>query len=374
MTTDAPPRRLRLALVCDWYLPRVGGIERHLSQLASHLAASHEVTVITPTRGPDAGDDGRVHRLPGSLLPFANLMWTPASFHRLGAELHSRRFDLVHAHSSLISPAAYAAVYHAQAAGLPVALTVHSVWGNFRRLFNTLDRATGWTRWPVAFSAVSARVARDISPLLHGAPVDVVPNAIDPADWPPAVAPAATAPFTIVSVMRLAPRKRGAALLRIFREARTRHPQLRLEIIGDGPERGKLVRLARQLRLGDAVHFHGTLDRAAVRASLARSHAFLLSSEHEAFGLAALEARATGLPVVALRTGGVGEWLEDGVSGLLADDDAGLAQHLVALAGDPGLHRRLADHNRATPVRFTWENSLAAHDLLYTRARALAGR
>src|SRR6185503_15908058 len=137
---------MKIALVCDWFLPRVGGIERHLAELGKHLAAeNHEVTIITPTKGPASSVSGvRVRRLPACLLPGIGLLWTPTSFRRLGGVLRSEAFDIVHVHSSIISPAAYAAIHLAQKAGLPTVSTGHSIWGGFTRFFRTIDRWVDW--------------------------------------------------------------------------------------------------------------------------------------------------------------------------------------------------------------------------------------
>jgi len=366
---------VRIALVCDWYRPRVGGIEVHLEHLAGQLAAAgHQVTVITPTRGrSDEHGPVRVHRLRGWLLPWIGLAWTPLTFRRLGAVLRAGQFDVVHAHSSLISPTAYAALWQARANGLPAVLTVHSIWGGFERMFAALNGVFGWTRWPVVFSAVSEHAARDMRPLLRFRPVHILPNALVLKDW--IVAPNLPANgINIACVMRLAPRKRGAALLRALQVVRAQLPAgvgLHCQIAGDGPERRRLEAQAGQLGLTDCVRFHGAVDSGRVKALLAESHFFVLPTVLEAFGLAALEARAAGLPVVAMRASGVGEWLKDGVEGLLADDDADLARCILRLASDRTLLADMTAHNRRTPVTFTWDRAVTAHLALYAQARQL---
>lgn len=370
---------MKIALVCDWYRPRLGGIERHLEQLAARLAsAGHDVTVITPTRGSvDADGAVRVIRLRGALLPWIGLAWTPALYRRLGAVLREGGFEVVHAHASMISPTAYAALYHAKAAVLPAVLTLHSIWGGFRRIGAVLDGALGWTRWPVVFSAVSARAAGDLQVLLPAsARVAILPNAIDPNNWRAMSTALEGDVVKIACVMRLAPRKRGGALLAAVKKVCGRLPaglRVLVTIAGDGPERRKLERRARRLGLDDTVCFLGAIDTNGVKALLANSHVFVLPTELEAFGLAALEARAAGIPVVAMRAGGVGEWLKNGTEGLLANDDAGLAEAILRLATEPALRRTIADHNRATPVAFTWERTLTAHLEVYERAKGLIG-
>ncbi|HVS51222.1 MAG TPA: glycosyltransferase family 4 protein [Opitutaceae bacterium] len=369
---------MKIALVCDWYLPRVGGIERQLTQLARHLAtAGHDVTVITPTRGTagDADETGvRLQRLDVPLLPGIGLIWTPRGFRALAAALRAGNFDVVHAHSSIVSPAAYAAVSLGAKLGLPTAVTVHSIWGRYRHAFHALDRFERWSRWPVAFSAVSERAAREIRPFVSPRPIDIVPNAIVPAEWQVARQPPA-AFVAIACVMRLAPRKRGAVLLRALRAALDHLPtdvRVRLEIAGDGAERRRLARLARQLGLGESVQFLGILDVRGVKALLARSHFFVLPTAAESFGIAALEARTAGLPVVAMRASGVTEFIAHGREGVLANDDRELAQHLARLCTDAAEREAIAHHNESTPVTLTWDRSLAAHLALYARARELA--
>ena len=297
-----------------------------------------------------------------------------ASFRRLGGVLRSEAFDIVHVHSSIISPAAYAAIHLAQKAGLPTVSTGHSIWGGFTRFFRTIDRWVDWSRWPVAFSSVSERVARELRPLVAPRPVDILPNAIEPAEW--RLTPRAPAGvINIACVMRLVPRKRGATLVRAMREVFSQLPakiRVRLQIAGDGPERARLERLTRQLGLSDSIHFLGSLNPAEIKILLARSHFFVLASKLEAFGIAALEARAAGLPVIAMRDSGVSEFIVHGREGLLAADDAEFAHQLFRLCTDTPLRNSIAGYNRSVPVTFTWEQTLAAHLATYERARRLS--
>ncbi|MEO6567517.1 MAG: glycosyltransferase family 4 protein [Opitutaceae bacterium] len=366
---------MKIALVCDWFLPRIGGIERHLVQLAERLAAAHhDVTVITPTKGSTTTPSGvRVQRLPAFLFPGVGLVWTPASFRRIGVALRANAFDVVHVHSSIISPAAYAAIYHAQKAGRPTVSTGHSIWGGFTRVFGAADRLFPWTRWPVAYSSVSERVARELRPLVAPRPVDILPNAVDCEEWRLVHSPPADV-IAIACVMRLAPRKRGAALLHALRTVCTQLPpgiRVCLQFAGDGPERARLERLTSQLGLGGVVRFLGTQTVTEIKSLLSRSHFFVLPSKLEAFGLAALEARAAGLPVLAMAEGGVSEFISPGKEGLLAADAAQLAQHLLRLCLDAPLRNAIAAHNRLTPTLFTWERTLAAHFATYARAHRL---
>jgi glycosyltransferase involved in cell wall biosynthesis len=93
-------------------------------------------------------------------------------------------------------------------------------------------------------------------------------------------------------------------------------------------------------------------------------------SVKESFGLAALEARTAGLPVVARSQTGTSQFIRDGVEGLLADDDAGMAAAVVRLGQDRGLLARLAQNNASVPPEDSWTNVLDLVRAAYASAGA----
>jgi N-acetyl-alpha-D-glucosaminyl L-malate synthase BshA len=153
----------------------------------------------------------------------------------------------------------------------------------------------------------------------------------------------------LVHLSNFRPVKRVLDVVRAFAEIRRRMPA-RLLMIGDGPDRGPAEHLARDLGVQKDALFLGRQNR--VGDILAVSDLMLLLSEHEAFGLAALEAMACGVPAVATRTGGVPELITDGVDGLLAPvgDIAAIAGQAVSLLGDPGRWTRFSAAARDTAL------------------------
>lgn len=366
---------MRIALVSDWFLPRIGGIELHLRDLALHLMArGHEVHVVTPNPGPDTVDGVPVVRVQAARLPGAQVLCTRGGFTAIGDAVAALRPDVVHAHVSIISPAAYAGAAAAARLGLPTVLTFHSVIAGLAPLFTALDAIVGVSDWPAVFTAVSGPVARPVRRLAGRSGVVVLPNGIDPAEWRVAPLPRDPRRVEIVSVMRLVPKKRPRTLIRLMAALQRQLPPgvtARLRIAGDGPEHPSLERLVRRLGLGDSVELLGWKSRDEIRALLADADVFVMPSRFESFGLAALEARCAGVPVVAMARSGVTEVIGHDGEGLLARSDRELLAHTLRLATDPELRARISAHNRATTPTASWHGTLARLFNLYARAAEL---
>ena len=144
----------------------------------------------------------------------------------------------------------------------------------------------------------------------------------------------------VMHVSNFRPVKRLDVVLDVFRRINAVHPA-RLVLIGDGPERQGTSSLSRDLGLAPFVYFAG--EQHDPVAWLSAADVFLLPSSQESFGMAALEAMACGVPVVASRVGGLPEIIEDDVSGYLCDPDdiAGMAERSLALLTDAERHARL---------------------------------
>ncbi len=187
---------MRVLHVSDCYLPRLGGIETQVHHLAlRQRAAGTDAGVLTAT--PRARHDRRVEevidgvpvRRASADLPF-ELPVHPRTGAQVAAALERARaegrpVEVAHVHAGVISPFAYAAVPALLAAGVPVVVSVHSMWGPAGGLLRPLDRVLGWSRRPVVFSAVSAVAAEPLRRV--GAEVRVLPNGIDPCAGVPLI-------------------------------------------------------------------------------------------------------------------------------------------------------------------------------------------
>jgi N-acetyl-alpha-D-glucosaminyl L-malate synthase BshA len=161
------------------------------------------------------------------------------------------------------------------------------------------------------------------------------------------------------------PVKRVPAVVEIFRRIRARVPA-RLVLIGDGPDRDEVARHVFEAGLQDYVQFAG--EQHDLVPWLSAADLFLLPSEQESFGLAALEAMACEVPVVASRVGGLPEVIEDGTTGYLCarDDLDGMAQRGISLLTDRDLRARVAGEAAAqVRARFCVELIVPQYERCY---------
>ncbi len=171
---------------------------------------------------------------------------------------------------------------------------------------------------------------------------------------------------------RLAPPKDPGLFIRVFAIIAASIPRARALVVGDGPERPAMERSAKKLGIGDRVAFTGwTADMAGAYAAI---DMLMITSHREGYALTALEAMATGTPVVATRIAGVEEVVDDGRTGLLADagDAAGLAGAAILVLRDEGFRVRLAEAGREEAVRRFASSACASRlEALYREALAL---
>ncbi len=280
----------------------------------------------------------------------------------------------MHIHASSFSPLSFATSRTAAQLGIPTVVTVHSLWNRSTPLFAIADQLTGWAAWPVAWSAVSQIAAVALRRILaDGAPVTVLANGVDPAAWVPAHPSPDRRRLRIVTVGRLARRKRIGPLTRmLYRAQQALGSTCRLEvtIIGEGPARPAIERYLQRTAMDHSVALPGAMTQRDVAAALAGSDLYVAPARLESFGIAALEARCAGLPVLAMAGTGIEEFITDGVDGWLADSDSDMTAKIVELARDRSELLSVAHHNRTRHPAITWSTVLDTCDRLYSEAGA----
>lgn len=375
---------MKVALLSDCYLPRLGGIEVQTHDLAQQLLAlGHEVEAFTATRGPEGQMHGEitvvdgvpVHRLAARMpweLPVNP--WAPKELRR---RLVEGGFDAAHVQTGVVSPFAWDCTRVTVALGMPTAMTWHCMLAGVAPAFGTAGFVRRWAARGVAMSAVSEVAAEPLRRLVgDGVHVGVLPNGIDVGRWTVGVpGERAPGPLRLVTAMRLAARKRPAALVALVaRAAALAGPgSLQLTVLGEGPDRGRVERYVRDHGL-DWVHLPGRVSREEVRERYAASDVYLSPARLESFGIAALEARTVGLPVIGRQGSGVGEFVTDGVNGRIVDSDEGMALAIADLARDPAEVARMRARNLAAPPAQEWSRVARLAVAEYERAVGLVRR
>lgn len=162
----------------------------------------------------------------------------------------------------------------------------------------------------------------------------------------------------VLSVQRLVGRKGVEYMLRAAALVVRENKNVKFMIVGEGPERDSLVRLARQLKLGDKVIFTGKVKEAEKHLYYSAANIFALHTIHEGLGIVLLEAIASGLPVVTCRAGGTTDIVSDNLNGILVPsmDPAALSSALQKLAADEISRKKLGEAGRRIAEEsYTWD-------------------
>jgi glycosyltransferase involved in cell wall biosynthesis len=200
--------------------------------------------------------------------------------------------------------------------------------------------------------------------------IRVVPNGVDPP--PPAVWDQPKEERLFVALGRLVPHKRIDLLLRVWERVR---PLVggRLAILGDGPERERLQRMA-----GDGVYMPGRVSEEERWNLLRRASLFVHPAMHEGWGIVVMEAAATGTPTLGFRVPGVRDAVLDGETGVLASSEADFARRWIELAEDPQRLHALGVAAQRRSLRYSWRDSAErflelAEEAVHGRVAAPAG-
>lgn len=312
--------------------------------------------------------------------------WTSFCRAVVNVRAHARRADIVHAIKDY--PHSYAAVTGARMAGKPCVATAHGTYS----VQPLLDpRHSKWARLTynrlAAVIAVSGytrkRLLASIAPAdLDPKRVHVVPNAVDGAvagHVPETVS--SRAPY-MLAIGEVKERKGHHLSLAAFCKVAQRDRELRHVIVGKatGDEyHQKLLAMARDAGVADRVEWRGNVSEAEkldlLRGALVFVHTPVTSADggFEGFGIVYLEAAACGVPAIGTRDSGAEDAIDDGVTGLLVEQDpAAITDAIERLRADPALRRKLGEGGLARARRSTWtENArsvLAIYDAAISEA------
>ncbi len=286
--------------------------------------------------------------------------------------VHAEKLDLLHAHYAL--PHSVSAALAAQVLGANPPKLITTLHGTDVTL---VDRAHGLlplTRFAVAASDGITAPSRWLAETAYTnlgldrtIPIEVIPNFVDTAAFVPPPFRTRHPPYILTHVSNFRPLKRVDLVIGVLAALNAKIPA-ELQLVGDGPERPRAQALVHELGLQDRVRFRGEIDD--LLGIYQMSDVFLLPSATESFGLAALEAMACGVPVVASDVGGLPEVVADGETGFLtaAGDVAAMAEAVLRLASDGALHRRMSRLARErVEAGFRLAPAIDRYEALYRR-------
>jgi len=357
--------------------PQAGGAEIHLHELFGRIAGwGHEIQLVAsgwPGCAPHATVDGiQVTRVAGR-HSFA-LRGRGAARHAL----RQRPFDVV------IEDINKVPLFIPTLTRLPFVAIVPHLFGTtafaeasapLAAIVWAAELPIPWVYRRAGFHAISESTRDDL--VRRGVPAERVvvihPGVDSQAYRPDPATPRATRP-TFLYLGRLKRYKGVELALRAIAAARQSRADITLDICGQGDDRPRLERLARQLGLAAAVRFLGFVPEEEKRRLLRRAWAVVFPSPKEGWGITNVEAAACGTPALASDSDGLRESVRDGVTGYLVPhgDAAALANRILALANDPGLVERLGRAARSFAEGLSWD--AAARATVTHIEQTIAGR
>ncbi len=371
---------MRIALFTEVFPPKIDGITTRLSAtLAELVKLGHEVTVFAPASAGDLPGVGVV-RVPA--LPFPPYPGLAAALPdpRIAARLAWLRPHVVHA----VGPVCLGAwgALAARALGRPLVASFHTDLVRYAAGYRLGFAKSALRRWLAAIHGLAHANLCPSSATRHelmeqGVPrVGIWRGGVDAQRFHPDQRSLAMRARLsegrpdlplLVYVGRLAREKHIESLAWVMDEL----PEARLALIGDGPDRARLERVFRKL----PVHFAGFLAGDELAAAFASADVFVMPSTTETLGFVALEAMASGVPVVAADAGGLRDVVRHGENGLLYDPAArkGALEPIQRLIASRGLRLELARMGRKTAENASWEAEtrrlVEAYELAIERAR-----
>ncbi len=364
---------MRIAVACH---PTQGGSGIVATELATALAhRGHQVHLAACTRPFRLRADSRVtfHQLHVPDYPLFRFPPHDLSLaNKLAGITKEFDIDLIHAHYAI--PHAMAALLARQMLCPRRVRIVTTLHGTDITLVGSHVEFYDLTRHAMTQSDGLTAVSRWLQQETQKRfslpePPRVIHNFVDTGRFSPdgrAPYPESNGEFHVLHASNLRPVKRVADVIRVFGLIQRELPA-KLTILGEGPDKGLAQELAAELGLCRKVTFTSTARD--VPAVMRSAHLKLLLSDYESFGLSALEAMASGTPVIASRSGGLPELIDHGDSGLLCEvgDVAGTARAAIALLADRNRWETIGERAAVSVrERFGLGQIVPQYEVLYT--------
>jgi phosphatidyl-myo-inositol alpha-mannosyltransferase len=351
---------LRIGICAPYDLARAGGVNSHIRAQARALRQlGHTVLVFGGASAPLEDGEYRVGGCVSLVVhgTETGIAIDPRAWSRVGRLLDREQFDVLHVHEPLMPAVPWCATWRSTA---PIIGTFHAHREDGHRFYPWVRALLDpLMRRVTTRIAVSAAARRTVARCFPGE-YEVVPNGIDVERFRATARCPPDLPVDrrhVLFVGRLEPRKGVEHLVDAIAIAARQVPDVRLTIVGDGPERASLAARARDVRID--VHFAGAVRDDELSAYYHAADVICSpATGGESFGIVLLEAMAAQRPVVATAIDGYVELVGDTRSGarlVPPGDAAALARALIVLLGDAPLRARLGAQGARFAARFDWD-------------------
>jgi 1,2-diacylglycerol 3-alpha-glucosyltransferase len=373
---------MRIGMMADVYKPHVSGITNYISLNKRYLEkAGHEVFVFTFGDLDYPDDESNIIRSPG--LPLVDTGYTLNFRYRRAAKALLQTMDLVHVHHPFLS--GRLALNYCRPLHIPVVFTNHTRYDLYAQVYMPIlpegITATFLQNYMPPFCAAvdmvvspSPGMADILRKLGVTSPIEVVPNGVELERYQPVCEDCRLEfGFNAQDVLliysgRLGPEKGVDFLIRAFAGVAEAVESVHLLIIGGGPEEENLKKLTYENGIVDHVHFFGMIPYEQIPKYLAMSDIFVTASVTEVHPLSVIEAMASGLPAMGIRSVGVGDTIEEGKSGYLASQNpAAFAAKLTRLCLDRDLRLKMGRAARKESDKYSIGRTMETMLGLYER-------
>ena len=353
---------MRIAHFTNTYTPNINGVARSVSTFRAALSRLGHQVFVFAQEAPDDYEEAEpyIFRYPGVNIPAFNYSITMPRSRMVNKMLPALKLHVIHSNH----PVALGdvAARKAKKLNLPLVFTFHT------RYVEYAEEYTAYVPWNevIVEGVVVKPLVRYLNRCHHIVTpsdsikeslaeyaglterVTTIPTGIDLVPFQTADGRPVRQKYgwqqekVLVSVSRLAEEKNVKTLLAAVAQVLKTNDQVRLLLVGDGPQRGELERFTKKMGIEGKVVFTGRIPFEAVPAHLKAADIFCFASITETQGLVTMEAMAAGLPVVAVDATGTRDTVEDGVTGLLTNNDAtALGQGIARMLDDPTLLEKL---------------------------------
>ena len=382
---------MKIAIFSDTFVPQVNGVANVVYQSAKHLASlGHNVWIFTVCQKPQHQSFWAEEKITVLTLPSIPAGAYKGERFTLPVGLAFRRLkefqpDVIHAHTPF--GVGWEAIWVARKLKIPLVGTHHTFYDHY------LKHIKADFKWVKNFSwryttlfynfcdlvlSPSSSLAQTLTQKGLKRPVEVLQNSVETDFFVPAPDQKTKTDLkkefglkgrSLVYMGRVSYEKSIDQVLKAFARVWRQKPDLQLMIVGDGPEKANLQRLARRLGVSEKVIFTGLLLNSDLVRALQANDIFVTASKSETFALSLSEALACGLPAVAANAKAFPEIVKDGQNGYLTppDNPAAMAEKILMLLSDPPLLEKLSQGARSSALAYSHHKVIGDLEKIYQR-------